>query len=343
LKRKNIARAAYLIAAWLTAGNVAAQQVQLDRLPQDELDVLSPAARVVGVPGEMQFVNRSCQASSTEHLRHRLVDIVVQEWAFFGFTVLDQTNLPEVEPPRSGEPRRRRTRLDPAESARVAQSIAGYWAATPDGRWILERQNEVWNGPNGVAARWRDPWSAAFISWVMCEAGLGETQRFQRAIAHHSYIDQAIVARDTDNSGAAGPAFAAFDVGERIIEPGDMLCVARRPNYRNLADRRSQFGEGVRSHCDIVVKVDAENERILAIGGNVRSSVRLKMHAAEFEDDNVTVSRVGRGQRTVFAHLKLAANSIDTDVIRNNPTLRSLAADADAAAALHEQLTLLLP
>ena len=89
-----------------------------------------------------------------------------------------------------------RSRLPPAEAARVAASIAGYWAVTPEGSWIVARQNDRWNGEDGIAARWNAPWSAAFVSWVMCEAGLGTNARFQRAIAHHAYIDQAIRARD---------------------------------------------------------------------------------------------------------------------------------------------------
>ena len=107
----------------------------------------------------------------------------------------------------------------------MADSIAGYWSTTSDGSWIIDRQNAVWSGPRGIGADWRDPWSAAFVSWVMCESGLGDANRFQRAIAHHRYIDQAIEARGDKPSQAA---FVAYDVGEFSIEPGDLLCLARR-------------------------------------------------------------------------------------------------------------------
>ena len=78
-----------------------------------------------------------------------------------------------------------------------------------------------------------------FVSWVMCEAGLGSPDQFQRAVAHHTYIDQAIRARDMRTSRAA---YAAFNPGEAVIAPGDLLCSARRPAYRTLADRRRQMG-----------------------------------------------------------------------------------------------------
>ena len=71
---------------------------------------------------------------------------------------------------------------------------------TPDGSWILDRQNRIWRASSGALQRWRDPWSAAFISWVMCEGGLSESARsFKRAIAHYVYIDQAIEARDENS------------------------------------------------------------------------------------------------------------------------------------------------
>src|SRR5690606_2391686 len=153
------------------------------------------------------------------------VDVAVQEWAYFGFSVDDQTRAVEGPlPARSW----RFSRLDPVEAGRVADSIGGYWAAAPNSAWILERQNQAWEA-GGIASRWRDPWSAAFISWVMCESGLGDSSRFQRAIAHHSYIDQAIRARDSGDDTAA---YHAYDPGEAEISPGDLLCRGSRPNYR---------------------------------------------------------------------------------------------------------------
>lgn len=301
----------------LATGVVHGRQAWVERLPTDVLDVRAPSERVQGAPGSMRMLDRSCRGPAASDLRRRIVDISVQEWGYFGFPVLDQTAPPE---PRGSW--RTRPRPDPDESERVAATIAGYWAATPDGRWILDRQNEIWRGSWGAGARWRDPWSAAYVSWVMCEAGLGQGGRFRRAIAHHTYIDQAIAARD---SGDPEAAFVAFDVGERPIEPGDLLCVARRPAYKSLEERRAQSGVGMRSHCDVVVKLDTANDRILVIGGNVRGAVRLKIHAADFADDAGKVRSVGLGRRTVFAHLKLDAESIADDAFESSPTMRVLA------------------
>ena len=315
-------RAAMTLAVAVAAGTGSvsvglAQDAPFDRLPPARLDVTPPSGRVSGAPGSMMIRRTTCGNVSIDEVRRRIVDIAVQEWGFFGFNVVDQTNI------RAGGPavprRRRRWRASPAESARVADSIAGYWAVTAQGGWILNAQNAVWNGPSGVAARWRYPWSAAFVSWVMCEAGLGDASRFERAVAHHTYIDQAIRARASDETPAG---FSAYDIGTMPIAPGDLLCSARRPAYRSIAERRRQMGTGARTHCDIVVKVDGVRDRILAIGGNVRGRVALKLlPAARAPGKNL---HPAGGARPMFAHLKLRAAPIEADAFSHTPTMRAV-------------------
>jgi hypothetical protein len=285
----------------------------VNRLPSAVLDVVPPSARVRGEPGAMAVQARPCRSFPTRDIRRRLVDVAVQEWGFFGFRVVDRTDPePRFEPPQPIDSRsanvdvpfegRRRWRLPPDEAARVASSVGGYWAVTPEGSWIVGRQNDDWKGPDGIGARWNAPWSAAFISWVMCEGGLGANAQFQRAVAHHTYIDQAIRARDGQ---APHTAFVAYDPGETTIAQGDLLCSSRRPVYRTIADRRRQMGVGARSHCDVVVKVDEPGQRVHAIGGNVRGVVSLKVFPA-FRATGKPL-RVGTGDddRPMFAHLKL--------------------------------------
>ena len=305
-----------------------AQSLYFDRLPISVLAVTPPAERVTGEPGRMRVVETSCRSGTLEGARQRIVDIAIQEWAYFGFSVADETVERDRDSLDTFQGRSQRfgrgfSWLGDAESERLAGSIAGYWAITGDGSWILNRQNERWQG-SGIGARWRDPWSAAFISWVMCESGLGDDSKFDRAIAHHTYIDQAIRARDL---GIDETAYIAYDVGEEPIEPGDLLCAARRPTYGSLDERRTQLGSGIRSHCDIVVKIEAGNGRVLAIGGNVRGSVSLKLLPAEFSETDAVAPRVtvvGRGRGEIFAHLKLRAEPVEGDAFRQSPTLRML-------------------
>jgi hypothetical protein len=270
-----------------------------------EVSAQTAANRVRGAPGAMRVDPRPCPTRPTHDIRRRIVDLAVQEWGFFGFRVApapeggDDDDQPRDE-------RRRRSRLPPAEAERVAPSIAGYWAVTPEGVWIVARQNERWSGSDGIAARWNAPWSAAFISWVMCEAGLGAPAQFQRAIAHHSYIDQALHARD---GRAAEAAFVAYDAGETTIAPGDLLCSSRRPAYRTLGERRRQIGVGARSHCDIVVRVEDARGIVFALGGNVRGVVSLKQFPAVRTAGRPLRAVTGDDERPIFAHLKLRAEA----------------------------------
>ena len=301
----------------------SAQQASFDRLPADQLDVVSPSARVGGTLGRLTIRETSCRSLSSERLRRRIVDVAAQEWGFFGFTVVDQTRFepPDRNAPTAGTARRGRrrwSRMSAADTARVANSIAGYWTVTPEGSWIIDRQNQRWSG-SGSGARWRTPWSAAFVSWVMCESGLDESAEFRRAVAHHTYIDQAIRARDAGGSQAA---FTAYEIGETTISPGDLLCSARRPAYRTLAERRRQMGEGARTHCDVVVQLDDVRLLILTIGGNVRGTVGLKLMPT-VREPGVGLRPAG-GARRIFAHLKLGAEPIEPDALDRSPTMQAL-------------------
>ena len=303
----------------------AAQYAAVERVPAAVLNVTPPSARVRGVPGAMTVQPLECRTLPTADTRRRIVDIAVQEWGFFGFRVAAPSDGDDDD----GGFRRRRPRLPPDEARRVASSIAGYWAVTAHGSWIVQRQNDRWDGPDGIAARWNAPWSAAFISWVMCEAGLGSAGQFDRAIAHHTYIDQAIRARD---GHAPQAAFVAYDAGETAIAPGDLLCSSRRPAYRSIADRRRQAGVGARSHCDVVVKVDETGARIHAIGGNVRGVVSLKQLPGVRESGKPLRPAIGDAERPIFAHLKLRAAPIEPNALDASPTIAGPRRDAVAAA-----------
>ncbi|NKB32769.1 MAG: DUF2272 domain-containing protein [Pseudomonadales bacterium] len=298
-----------------------AQLQYQERLSQDVFDVAAPSTRVSGTPGSMAYLEQDCRSISTDNLRQRIVNTAIQEWAYFGYTVYDLTHTRDDNPNYSRQ-RWTRPRIDSNEAVRVADSIAGYWSSTPNSAWIFERQNQSWDS-RGAGSRWRNPWSAAFISWVMCESGLGDPRRFRRAIAHHSYIDQAIRARD-DNETLA--AYVAHDAGEQVIEPGDMLCRGSRPNYQSLEARRSQMGVGARTHCDIVVKLDADKKQIMLIGGNVRGWVRLKLLPAEINEEGLFATVPYNG-RQIFAHLKLRADSVPENVLEQSPSVQSLSCD----------------
>lgn len=279
----------------------AQDQASFERLPRESLDVMPPSERVRGEPGEMQVIDRSCRQFPLTEVRQRIIDISTQEWDFFGRSIIDMTSQEELDRNNGRLPRFwRGDWMNEEEAFRLADDVAGYWAAAPDSSWIVNKQNQRWQ-QLGITARWRDFWSAAFISWIMCESGLGEPAQFQRAIAHHTYIDQAIRASDGLEPAAA---YTAYDIGEQEILPGDMLCRGSRPEYRNLDERRAHMGQGARTHCDVVIEMDTTNSRIKVIGGNVRGSVRMKLLPAG-QASSGHFMPVPYGGRQIFSHLKL--------------------------------------
>lgn len=314
----NFASKAILISALFCAATPVSfvqSDESAERLARVVLDVRPPSERVQGSPGDMRIIDRSCNTFPIAQVRRRIVDIAVQEWAYFGHSTDIQAResaLPEAEPRRPFV----YPRMTPTEGERLASSIAGYWAATPNSDWIVQRQNAAWE-ESGMGARWRDAWSAAFISWVMCEGGLASTEQFKRAIAHHSYIDQAIVANDTQDPLAA---YRAFPIGAATIMPGDLLCRGSRPAYHSIAERRAQLGVGARTHCDIVVNVDEVNDAITVIGGNVRATVRMKVMPAT-RDAKRPLRPIADNGRALFAHLQLQAPAIELTALENSPSL----------------------
>ena len=326
-----------LLFLFLFAPSVLQAEENIPRLPRDVFDVIPPSDRVQGERGSFHIYQAACRIGPTAWARRRVVDIAVQEWAFFGFQTIDATKaethllpqglVPDSVNPRLGAPRIARdyVRLGKADSESAADAtIAGYWSAAPGGASPVNQQNRAWNAPGGDAVKWLQPWSAAFVSWVMCEAGLGDIKQFARDISHRVYIDQAIHARD---GTAPDAAFVAYDSGEAAINPGDVLCNARGDRgYRNLADRRAEEGHFAPTHCDIVVKVDEGVGRVFVIGGNVQESVSLTILPAIKDgafmrplDDSIV-----DGARTVFAHLKLRADAIEPNALDNSETLRAV-------------------
>ena len=125
-------------------------------------------------------------------------------------------------------------------------------------------------------------------------------------------------------------------MGESTIAPGDLLCSSRRPLYRSVADRRRQIGVGARTHCDIVVKLDDRGARILAIGGNVRGAVTLKLLPAErVAGKSLRVVDPEEGDRPVFVHMKLRAQPIEADALAATATMRA----AEATPSLLDRLS----
>jgi hypothetical protein len=144
------------------------------------------------------------------------------------------------------------------------------------GAW--EDDNDIYSGR--VNLYWRavgkpgltgmdchDPWSAAFISWVMDASGV-PAYEFPRATAHSVYLASLI-----ERAVLPGRIFIPRRVVDYSPEPGDLICAPRggaRP-YSGDGYTSSGMLQGVNTHCDLVVA--KSGQRLEVIGGNVRNSV----------------------------------------------------------------------
>jgi hypothetical protein len=188
---------------------------------------------------------------------------------------------------------------------------------------VIAQQNAAWNAAGGRVVYWVQPWSAAFMSWVMCEAGLGNPLQFHRSIAHRDYVDQGI---RTSDGQEIYSAYTAYNPGERRIEPGDLLCTSwGNADYHDLADRRRAMGSYGSTHCDVVVKITTD--RVAVIGGNLMLTVMmgilpLTQTAGTFP--HPLNEPKSEGGRPIFAHLKMRATPIESNALDQSPTVKAL-------------------
>lgn len=111
------------------------------------------------------------------------------------------------------------------------------------------------------------PWSAAFISYVMQRAGV-PAYLFPPSRAHWVYLKHIIA-----DSGGPSRSFVPHGIREYKPVPGDLICATREylgaPMIRGPSD--AIFLENNKLHCDIVVA--RKGQTLEVIGGNVRNSV----------------------------------------------------------------------
>ncbi|MBT9588955.1 DUF2272 domain-containing protein [bacterium] len=167
----------------------------------------------------------------------RMLQLARQEWEFFGSQTIGKDGK--------------------VSHAGHTEAEEGYW----------QRVGVYWR--NGLFLPWTgkntdEAWSAAFISYLMREAGLGNT--FQYSDWHAHYINQAIDGRAADDKELS---FWGYRLSERAPQVGDLVCYRRQDDV-NFTRRPETY----KSHCDLVVAV--RPGEIDVIGGNVQDSVTLK-------------------------------------------------------------------
>jgi hypothetical protein len=121
-----------------------------------------------------------------------------------------------------------------------------------------------------------EPWSAAFISFVMRNAGAGPTQ-FPISPSHSRYILAGLANRINNRNNAS---IVYFDRNEMSPRVGDLIGFSREAGVRNRADLEALLPDKFfKSHTNLVI--DVSPGKIKVIGGNVSQTILTKTVKAD--------------------------------------------------------------
>jgi hypothetical protein len=117
-----------------------------------------------------------------------------------------------------------------------------------------------------------NPWSAAFVSFVLAKADL---PGFRVAASHYGYVSDAYLHAETS-------AFQYLDPATAQPATGDLLCYVRVPGrtygYAGLVAAMRQGNGPLPMHCDIVVAANPGNDGMAyLVGGNVQQGVTMRL------------------------------------------------------------------
>jgi uncharacterized protein DUF2272 len=130
-------------------------------------------------------------------------------------------------------------------------------------------------------------WSAAFISYVVKQSGVG-ADAFRFANAHRAYIYDAFATSAAEQTGAADArVYRACPLATRP-RLGDMICAQREPTLaeaseeavreriRGELDGSPEARTVRRTHCEVVAYIEGDARKIYTIGGNVNQAVTTR-------------------------------------------------------------------
>jgi hypothetical protein len=130
-------------------------------------------------------------------------------------------------------------------------------------------------------------WSAAFISYVIRQAGVAPNA-FQFANAHRVYIYDAFAVSTGELRNE--PSDRIYRACRLTTRPraGDLICQQREPELADASDEavrervRAELDGSVqarsirRTHCEVVAYVDKAARKVYTIGGNVNQAVAAR-------------------------------------------------------------------
>lgn len=161
------------------------------------------------------------------------------------------------------------------DGSRAWERVAAYWRDSGTLHAVAASRNGARQCLQPSAKMNRDacrsfvmdvPWSAAFVSYVMVQAGVPQ---FTASPGHIHYIRAAWQQR--------GP-YTLQDPEQTAVAAGDMLCYIRNhpqiEGYQGLRAFLAVGNEWLPAHCDIVVAIRGQEAWL--VGGNVSNTVAMR-------------------------------------------------------------------
>lgn len=228
---------------WLLAvaalGLTVGLQLQQRSVPESP----TPAADALPQPAAAAPPRDPAPLPPATSLRGRVVERAMAEWTLF-----DQPTLQKGRLLRAG-----RKEGDPGQWQRVLT----YWREGLQNSSVRDR---------GAVTSRDHPWSAAFIAYVMRQAGAGD--RFPYAASHSGSIKEAIYNRQ---HSVADAKLIGYNVTEYAPRPGDLLCATRSWASGQVSYRNATRFDFFPSRCEVVIRTSAD--QIVAIGGDLMDAV----------------------------------------------------------------------
>lgn len=204
------------------------------------------------------------------------IAVAIGEWEKFGGQIVHLRRDAEghdyvaIEPVRSWE-----------DSTVAYDPLIAYWAAVGEDPASFASWQACYSGWERKCP-WQLPWSAAFISYVMQQAGFGPAD-FTSSAEHWEYVKAAI-----HRAERPGAIFLPESPARYAPQPGDLICKTRAgakpPAFEPLLEDPDRFGGSLPMHCDLVIanhgSALAPDGLIEAIGGNVLNSVSKSLFPA---------------------------------------------------------------
>jgi Uncharacterized protein conserved in bacteria (DUF2272) len=175
---------------------------------------------------------------------------------------------------------------DPAQSAELIDNDVGVLLGEAD-KASDPATREILREAAMRGAVIDTPWSAAFISYVIKQAGV-QAEAFAFSNAHRAYIYEAFAASVAEqNKEDAKQSYRACPMTTRA-RPGDIVCQQRQSSLADMSEAavreliRTELAGPPdvrtvrRTHCEVVGHVDATARKLYSIGGNVEQAITAR-------------------------------------------------------------------